>query len=110
MASADATWQAIWLKLLLLDLGFDHSDPIPILNDNQVAIAHSKIPVHHQQSKHIALRHHSLRKQVEDKSIALNHVPSAENIADLLTKALPRSTFEKLWQLLRFRGIGELQE
>jgi hypothetical protein len=28
MASADATQQAIWLKLLLSDLGIDHSCPV----------------------------------------------------------------------------------
>jgi hypothetical protein len=86
MASADATRQAIWLKLLLSDLGLDHPTPVPILNDNQGAIALSKNPVHHKQ--HIALRHHFLRKKVEDKSITLDHVPSADNISLCLNQPL----------------------
>ena len=73
---------------------------MPILNDNQGAIALSKNPVHHERSKHIALRHHFLREKVEDKSITLSHVPSADNIADLLTKALPGPTFDRLRGLL----------
>ena len=110
MASADATRQAIWLKLLLSDFGLDHPTPVPILNDNQGAIALSKNPVHHKRSKHIALRHHFLREKVEDKSITLEHVPSAENIANLLTKSLPGPTFEQLRQLLGIVGEGELKE
>ena len=110
MASADATRQAIWLKLLLSDLGLDHPTPVPLLNANQGAIALSKNPVHHERSKHIALRHHFLRKKVEDKSITLDHVSSAENIADLLTKSLPGPTFDRLPQLLDIVGQGELKE
>jgi hypothetical protein len=45
-----------------------------------------------------------LRKKVEEKVISLEHVRSAENFAHLLTKALPRDTFDKLKHLL---GIKE---
>jgi hypothetical protein len=83
MASAYATRQAIWLKLLLYDLGIDHSKAVPLFNNNQGAIALSKNPVHHKRSKHILLQHHFLREKVEDK---LAHIPSAEVIADLITK------------------------
>ena len=96
MASADATRQAIWLKMLLSDLGLNHPTPVTLFNDNQGAIALSKNLVHHERSKHIALRHHFLHIKVEDKSITLDHVPPAENIADLLTKLLPDPTFERL--------------
>ena len=47
MASADATRQAIWLQLLLEDLGQGISGPLPILNDNNAAILLSKNPVNH---------------------------------------------------------------
>jgi hypothetical protein len=58
------------------------------MNDNAGTIALSKNPVHHERSKHIGLRHHFLRERVEDNTISLSHVPSADNIADLLTKGL----------------------
>jgi hypothetical protein len=54
------------------------------------------------------LRHHFLRGKVEDKSIELAHIPSAENIADLLTKALPGPSFERVGRLLALAGKGEL--
>jgi len=101
MASADAARQAIWLRLLLddLQLGLGNK-PFPIMNDNAGTIALSKNPVHHERSKHIGLRHHFLRERVEDNTISLSHVPSADNIADLLTKGLPRELFDRLRDLL----------
>ena len=104
MASADAARQATWLRLLLddLKLGLDNQ-PLPIFNDNAGTVAISKNPVHHDKTKHIALRHHYIREKVEDNTISLNHVPSASNIADLLTKSLPRETFDRLRELL---GLG----
>jgi hypothetical protein len=55
------------------------------------------------------LRHHFLREKVENQSIELAHIPSAENIADLLTKALPGPTFERLRGLLGLADKGELK-
>jgi hypothetical protein len=82
MASADPAKQATWLRLLLndLQLGPPTDMPIPIYNDNNGCIALSKNPVHHDKSKHIAMRHHFLREKVEDGSIDSSHVSSASNI------------------------------
>ncbi|XP_066954374.1 uncharacterized protein [Macrobrachium rosenbergii] len=48
-----------------------------ILNvDNKVAIALAKNPVHHQRSKHIDIKNHFLRSQIESKIVDLVYVPS----------------------------------
>lgn len=109
MASADAAKQATWRRLLLhdLQLGPPKYSPIQILNDNNGCIALSKNPVHHDKSKHIAMRHHFLREKVEDGSIDLSHVSSANNITDLLTKSIPADTFSRLCKLL---GVTRLPE
>jgi hypothetical protein len=106
MASADAARQAVWLRQLLSDLGLGDNLATPILNDNQGAIALSKSPVHHERSKHIALRHHYLRKKVEDNTISLAHIPTADNIADMLTKALPGPTFTRVGELIGMSARG----
>ena len=54
--------------------------------DNQGCIALAKNPVHQQRSKHIDVRYHFLRNVVSDRIVELYHVPSRENIADVLTK------------------------
>jgi hypothetical protein len=105
MSSADSAKQAVWLRLWLEDIGLGlGKDPLPILNDNMGAIALAKNPVSHEKSKHIGMRRHFLREKVDEKIVSLEHVRSAENLADLLTKALPRDTFDKLRDLL---GIKE---
>ena len=63
-------------------------------------------PVHHERSKHIAMRHHFLRGKVEDKTVKLDFVPSADNLADILTKALPQPAFERLKEQM---GISKYQ-
>ena len=96
MASADAAKQNTWLQQLLTDLGLDITDPTTLLSDNMGAILLSKNPVHHERSKHISLRHHYLREQVDDNSIQLQHVASKDNQADILTKILPKDQFNTL--------------
>ena len=44
--------------------------------------------------KHIDVRHHFLRNLTEQGVIEIKHVPSEEQHADILTKALPRDLFE----------------
>lgn len=100
MASADAARQALWLRLLLEDLDKPTKGPFPILNDNNACIQLSKNPVHHDRSKHIDMRHHFLRDRTADNSIVLSHVPSPDNLADLLTKPLPSEKFNDLRQRL----------
>jgi len=96
LASADAAKQAIWLRTLLEDLGYPQQEATTIYNDNMGAILLSKNPVHHDRSKHISLRHHFLRDQVNDNIISLIHVPSKGNEADLLTKSLSSDLYEGL--------------
>lgn len=95
-ASADAARQALWLRLLLEDLHETTNGPFPILNDNNAYIQLSKNSVHHDQSKHIDMRRHFLRDRTADNSNVFSHVPSPDNLADLLTKPLSSEKFNNL--------------
>lgn len=48
-----------------------------------------------QRSKHIDIQYHFIRSHV-GKDFEIEYLPSSENLADLLTKALPKSTHEFL--------------
>ena len=49
-----------------------------ILNvDNQGAIALAKNPVFHQRSKHIDIRYHYIRLEIQNKNVELIYVPSS---------------------------------
>ncbi|GJS88184.1 hypothetical protein Tco_0770820 [Tanacetum coccineum] len=61
-----ACQQALWMKQALVDYGI-RLDDIPIMCDNKGAIDLSKNPVQHCRTKHIEIRHHFLRDNVQKK-------------------------------------------
>ncbi|GJY89258.1 hypothetical protein Tco_0503886 [Tanacetum coccineum] len=74
-------------KQALVDYGI-RLDDIPIMCDNKGAIDLSKNPVQHSRTKHIEIRHHFLRDNVQKGNISIEKVSSEDNIADILTKPL----------------------
>ncbi|TPX58238.1 hypothetical protein PhCBS80983_g03284 [Powellomyces hirtus] len=50
-------------------------------------------PVHHARTKHINIRHHFIRDQV-DKKIHLEYLATNEMVSDTLTKPLPAPAFK----------------
>ncbi|GJS52093.1 retrovirus-related pol polyprotein from transposon TNT 1-94 [Tanacetum coccineum] len=71
-------------------------DDVPIMCDNKGAIDLSKNPMQHSRTKHIEIRHHFLRNNVQKGHISIEKVPSVDNIADILTKPLKRESFNYL--------------
>ncbi|GKB10078.1 retrovirus-related pol polyprotein from transposon TNT 1-94 [Tanacetum coccineum] len=87
--------QALWMKQALVDYEVKLND-VPILCDNKGAIDLSKNPVLHSRTKHIEIRHHFLRDNVQKGNISIEKVASEDNIADILTKPLKREPFNLL--------------
>ncbi|GJS59412.1 hypothetical protein Tco_0654196 [Tanacetum coccineum] len=79
--------QALWMKQALVDYTIVLDD-IPILCDNKGAIDLSKNPVLHSRTKHIEIRHHFLRDNIQKGNISIEKVSFEDNIADILTKPL----------------------
>ncbi|GJX60414.1 retrovirus-related pol polyprotein from transposon TNT 1-94 [Tanacetum coccineum] len=50
--------------------------------------------VQHSRSKHIYIRHHYIREQIENGVVELYFVRTEYQLADIFTKALPRERFE----------------
>ncbi|GKD38058.1 retrovirus-related pol polyprotein from transposon TNT 1-94 [Tanacetum coccineum] len=71
-------------------------DDVPIMCDNKGAIDLSKNLVQHSRTKHIEIRHHFLRDNVQKGHISIEKVSSVDNIADILTKPLKRESFNYL--------------
>ena len=72
-----------------------HIKAIPLMCDNTSAVSMEKNPVHHKRTKHIDVRHHVLRDNVEKGNIVLTNCPTKEQIADIFTKALSKDQFER---------------
>ncbi|GJU00190.1 retrovirus-related pol polyprotein from transposon TNT 1-94 [Tanacetum coccineum] len=95
VSAGKACQQALWMKQALIDYDV-RLDDVPIMCDNKGAIDLSKNPVQHSRTKHIEIRHHFLRDNVQKGHISIEKVPSVDNIADILTKPLKRESFNYL--------------
>ncbi|KAL1582041.1 hypothetical protein WHR41_09299 [Cladosporium halotolerans] len=95
IALTQATKEAVWLRLLLTELGVPDAEPTRILADNQGAMALAKNPEFHTRTKHIDIQYHFVRQEVGRKRVQLEFVGSEDMLADCLTKALPAKAFRK---------------
>lgn len=96
VAAAAAACQGIWLSRLVADFLGTKETTVRLLMDNLSAIALSRNPVHHDRSKHIDTRYHFLRECVEEGKVEIEHVRTAEQVADIFTKALGQVKFIEL--------------
>ncbi|KAK1693149.1 hypothetical protein QYE76_009846 [Lolium multiflorum] len=89
--------EAVWMKRFIVELGVVPSalDPLVIYCDNMGAIANAQEPRSHKRLKHIKLRYHSIREYIEDGEVKICKVHTDLNVADPLTKALPRAKHDQ---------------
>ena len=104
MAASNATKEAIWLRVLLEEMGFKQISATTIHVDNQGCIALAHNPVNHSRVKHIDIRHHFIRERVASKEVNLRYVSTKDMLADMFTKQLLREAFERFRDIL---GVGE---
>ena len=67
--------------------------PLELYEDNKGARDLAYNPEHHSRTKHIDRRHFYVRELVEEKTINVPFVQSADNLADFFTKPLPARSF-----------------
>ncbi|KAM2882470.1 hypothetical protein COP2_015447 [Malus domestica] len=105
-AMAATASELIWLKSLLLDLGFTSKEPMSLFCDNQAAMHIASNPVFHERTKHIEVDCHYIRTQVQSKVIETVYTRSHDQLADLFTKALDFTQFQRL--LFKLGSINPL--
>ncbi|GKE28741.1 hypothetical protein Tco_1444125 [Tanacetum coccineum] len=98
MSSAEAEYvalsascaQVMWMRTQLKD---------------QSAIAISCNPVQHSRTKHIHIRYHFIKEQVENGIIELYFVRTEYQLADIFTKALSEDRFQYLVRRIGMRCL-----
>ncbi|KAG6424759.1 hypothetical protein SASPL_115179 [Salvia splendens] len=88
VAAAACSCQAMWMKRILKELGYEGSEGTTIFYDNCSMIKQSKNPVMHCRSKHINVRFHFLRELSREGVVQLKHCGTQEHMAEVLTKPL----------------------
>ncbi|GJR94220.1 retrovirus-related pol polyprotein from transposon TNT 1-94 [Tanacetum coccineum] len=78
---------------------------IPMYCDNKSAIALCCNNVQHSRSKHIDIRYHCIKEQVENRVVELYFVKTEYQLADIFTKALGRERLDFLINKLGMRSM-----
>lgn len=99
IAAAEAAKTGQWLRALLREIGrpqyLGKHLEVPIYSDNAACIALAKDPVAHARTKHIEVRYHYIRQLVAYGKTSLGYLPTEEMLADILTKPLPITAFQR---------------
>ncbi|KDR64930.1 hypothetical protein GALMADRAFT_82505 [Galerina marginata CBS 339.88] len=99
MALSDCARDCAWYKILFEELG-QPIPYVPLYGDSHGAVFNAQNPVTQKGIKHIEIRYHYIREQIELGTIKIFVVPTAENTADMFTKNLGPMLFTKHRQAL----------
>ena len=104
MAITDATKEVLWTRQLIKEIMnvihegdatyIDKSLPYSVIyTDNQAAKAISENDTHHNKTKHIDIRYRFIQQHINNKDIKIEWIPTQQQQADILTKAVSKQIF-----------------
>ena len=90
----------LFFKILLNFLGLLKDKPMVLNVDCRGAIDLGQSTKNHDRTKHIDLRHHFIRELVMSHKLVIQYVPTEEQVADALTKAVTAPKLKRLQNAL----------
>lgn len=96
MALYEGVREALWLKSLAVSIHVNITNPIVIFEDNNGCISIANNPTNHKRTKHIDIKYHFSREQIENNVVKLVYIPTGKQLADALTKPLPAIPFQEM--------------
>jgi hypothetical protein len=100
MALSDAARELLAHLNFFLSLSIEIPPPV-LHTDNKAAESIAKREPDYQRSKHIDIRYHFLRDHYKKGTYSIEHVPSVDQVADILTKSLTRFKHHRFVHELR---------
>ncbi|GJT38395.1 retrovirus-related pol polyprotein from transposon TNT 1-94 [Tanacetum coccineum] len=97
--------QILWMRSQLTDYGFKFNK-IPLYCDNKSVIALCCNNVKHSRAKHIDIRYHFIKEQVENGIVELYFIRTEYQLVDIFTKPLPRERFNFLIDKLGMKSMS----
>lgn len=104
-AVAQGMCELLWLRRLLDELKVIPVTPMKLYCDSKAAISIANNPVQHDRTKHIEIDRHFIKEKLEEGIICTPYVPTKEQLADVFTKGLTKTTFESLTDKLGLCNI-----
>ena len=98
MALAAAVQESLFLYMLLKC--YLSQESINIFVDNQGTIDLASKYTTEKRSKHIDIRYHFIRERISSGFIDLTHVPTENNVADIMTKPVSKVKLERFCRVL----------
>ena len=89
-ALVDTTYELLWLRWLLKDLGVSTFSVTPLYYDNQSAIHIARNDIFHEQTKHIEIDCHFIRYYLVYGALKLFLISSKDQLVDIFTKSHPK--------------------
>ena len=110
IADLEATNEGVWMKEFIFDIGVIPCalGPMKIFCDNTGAIALAKESRFHKRTKHIKGRFNSIRDQVKEGDIEICKIHTVVNVADPLTKPLPRAKHDQHQDSMGVKSHGDV--
>ncbi|GJT42038.1 retrovirus-related pol polyprotein from transposon TNT 1-94 [Tanacetum coccineum] len=97
--------QILWMRSQLTDYGFQFNKVL-LYCDNKSVIALCCNNVQHSRAKHIDVRYHFIKEQVENGIVELYFVQIEYQLANIFTKPLPRERFNFLIEKPGMRSMS----
>ena len=95
VAAGSCCAQLVWMRQTLKDFGYTMTK-VPLLCDNESAIAIAYILIDHNRTKHIDIRHHFLRDHSIKGDIEISYIRTENQLADIFTEPLDEKRFYEL--------------
>ena len=110
VAARIATELILELRYSLRMLGVPLDGPALMLGDNMSVVLNTTVPSSVLKKKHLGIGYHRVREAIAAKILRFAHIKSEENLADVLTKALPSPIFHALVKPVLFRVPAHVRE
>lgn len=113
LSSTEAEYRAItkagqellWLRCMMTLFGLEDKEPTALGTDNMGALHLTTKSVFDARTKHFEIQYHWIREVIQSGALTVQHVPSGQMMADLLTKPLGKQQFCKLQLMLGLQHI-----
>lgn len=108
IAASESIKELVWLQLLFDELFLSSGEVPSLFSDNQSAIRLIKNPEFHKRTKHIDVKYHFIREKFTNNFFDLQYVPTTSQVADILTKPLPKDKFTRFRSMMGVVQLGQL--